>query len=137
MALVATLATLIILAILAVIVLSQSPPRPTPVTDASGRPLDTSPTAVASAARAAACQANYDVVASALSTYKSLHGANPPAGTAWATSSAGPLLASWPTGADYTIIWTGRALVVRPAHGPASVNSGGAAALMSGCFALG
>ena len=135
-ALVATLASLIIVAILVVIVLSQTSSPPS-VTLSPGTTLDVSAGNASRLADQAACEANYEAANGALNTYVTLHGANPPAGTAWATRSAdGPLLRSWPDGEGYAIIWDGHALSVRPAHGRASVNSDGTSSPVSGRLAL-
>ena len=136
-ALVATLASLIIVAILAVIVLSQtlSPP---PLTISPGTTLDASAGNSSRLADQATCEANFEAVSGALNAFVTLHAANPPAGTAWATRTAdGPLLRDWPTGDGYAIVWDGHALSVRPAHGRASVNSDGTSSPLSGCLDLG
>ena len=80
--------------------------------------------------------ANVEAVQSAATYYSTRNVGAPPAGRAWATSSAngGPYLQSWPIApGDYTIAWNGRAVVVTPAHGRASVGSAGTTAPPSGC----
>ena len=136
-ALVATLASLIIVAILAVIVLSQTSSSP-PLTISPGTTLDASAGNSSRLADQATCEVNFEAVSGALTAYVTLHGANPPAGTAWATARAGgPLLRAWPDGDGYAITWDGRSLMVRPAHGRISVNSDGTSSPASGCLALG
>lgn len=135
-ALVATLASLIIVAILVVVVLSQTSSTP-PITISPGTTLDASPGGASRLADQASCEANFETVSGALTTYVTLHGARPPAGTAWATAIVdGPLLRSWPDGEGYAIAWDGHALSVRPTHGRVSINSDGTSSPVSGCFAL-
>ena len=134
-ALVATLASLIIVAILVVLVLSRTSSTP-PITLSPGTTLDASAGNVSRLATQAACEANFETVSGALNTYVTLHGANPPEGTAWATASTdGPLLRAWPSQSGFAITWNGVALGVRPAHGSASVGSAGEASRHDGCFA--
>lgn len=94
----------------------------------------------ANAASLAACEANFAIVESAVADYLSLHGADPPAGTAWATATGdgGPLLGSWPgVPGHYTLSWNGTTLSVVPAKGTASDGSYGTASPPSGCYAAG
>jgi hypothetical protein len=133
-ALVATLASLIIVAILVAVVLSTTASTPT-VTLSPGTTLDANAAAATRLAAEATCEANFEAVSGALNAYVAVHGKSPPAGTAWATAaSGGPLLRAWPSQAGYAITWNGVALVVRPAHGAASVGSDGAARQHDGCF---
>ncbi len=135
-ALVATLASLIIVATLVVIVLDQTSITP-PVTLSPGTTVDASAAAASRLANQATCEANFEALSGALKTYVTLHGANPPAGRSWATSSGDALLRAWPDGNGYVITWDGRALSVRPAHGRSSINSDGTQSPPSGCLALG
>ncbi len=134
-ALVATLASLIIVAVLVVLVLSHTSSPPS-ITLSPGTTLDASAPTVSRLAEQAACEANFETVSGALNAYVTLHGAYPPAGTAWATANAdGPLLRAWPSQAGFAITWNGVALEVRPAHGSASVGSDGEVSRHDGCFA--
>lgn len=91
---------------------------------------------VMSGALLAQCVADVQAVQGAAQDYAALNGAEPPAGTAWATSSqhSGPFLRSWPgDAAHYTIRWNGVTVVVVPVHGRASVGSVGTRSPPSGC----
>jgi len=85
------------------------------------------------------CVTSAQAVLSAASTYSITNaGAEPPAGTAWATSSAngGPYLQSWPSSTYYTIAWNGHTVVVRAQHGAVAVGSAGTSSPPTGCYAL-
>ena len=88
------------------------------------------------AARTATCLADVQSVSGALATYEATHTSPPPAGTAWATSSAhgGPYLQSWPAVPGYAIRWTGSTLIVVPTRGTSSAGAG-TASPPSGCYA--
>ncbi|MGA7835685.1 MAG: hypothetical protein WCA31_10815 [Acidimicrobiales bacterium] len=139
----ALLSVLAILAILAVIALSLNlGSSPTPkATSPSNGTTTTAPKTVASGASeatVAACEANFNTVLTAVATYRTLNGSNPPAGTTWATSGAngGPLLQSWPNGSPaYRLAWNGETLSVVPARGTPSHGSVGEQSNLSGCFA--
>jgi hypothetical protein len=91
-----------------------------------------------SAAERAACQVNFLALSTAVTEYSSLNGSDPPAGTAWATSSSagGPYVQTWPSGAPaYTITWNGTTLSVVPVKGHASHGSPGTTSPATGCFA--
>jgi hypothetical protein len=142
--LVAILSVVAILGILIALTLSLSLGTSTPPTHAPSESVTTTsvPKDTASGATEAtlaACKANFDIVNSAVETYRALNGSYPPAGTAWATSEAngGPLLQSWPSGErSYRLEWNGQQLSVIPASGPASHGSFGEGPDVSGCFAL-
>lgn len=136
-----------ILGILAVIALTLnfgSSPGPVATTLPGASPTTTTTTGpqdIASeqqVADRAACQANFAEINVAVSDYRALNGPNPPAGTAWATSSTGggPFLQSWPslTGA-FTFTWNGSVVSVVPDKGAASHGTVGTASPASGCFA--
>jgi hypothetical protein len=139
----ALLSVLAILAILAVIALSlnlgSSPtPKATSPTDGTTTTAPKTVASGASEATVAACEANFNTVLTAVETYRTLNGSNPPSGTAWATSSAngGPLLQFWPNGFPaYHLVWNGEVLSVVPAKGASSHGSVGDQSDLSGCFA--
>ena len=86
----------------------------------------------------AACQANFSSIILAVTDYRTLNDANPPAGTTWATAAinGGPFLQSWPTQAHaFTFTWNGSTLSVVPATGAASHGSFGTVSPATGCFA--
>lgn len=138
------LAVLVVLGVLATITLTmtgQSTPSATPRGDgsASGVTTTTPRTVVsgASLAAIAACRANFATVATAISNYRAVNGANPPPGSAWSTSTTnnGPFLQSWPNGAPYyTINWDGTSVIVTPHVGTRSVGSSGVPAPATGCY---
>lgn len=138
----ATLIVIVIVVILGAVVLATSPGSP-PSTQGSGASSSTTttePKTIASGtseATLAACEANYATVELAVATYRALNGSDPPAGTAWATSTVngGPLIAVWPTGAEYALSWNGSTVSVTPLHGTASHGSFGTSAPKTGCFA--
>ncbi|MFI5035763.1 MAG: hypothetical protein ACHQFZ_06120 [Acidimicrobiales bacterium] len=143
MAMVATLMVVVILAVMVSIALSAgSGPTPHGTSVANGPTTSTTAASNASqdfrSARVSQCQADYQSLKTALATYRALNGAYPPAGTAWATSSAngGPYLQSWPTDAKhFTISWNGSSLNVVPYRGLAARGSDGSRSPASGCFA--
>lgn len=119
-----------------------------PLTMPGGGPLaaTTSTTAVNSGAgnivgeaTVAACRSDYANVEAAVHRFESLNGSPPPAGTAWASTTAngGPLLQSWPRGDhQYSIVWDGSTLSVVPAKGVAAHGSIGSNSPRTGCFAV-
>jgi hypothetical protein len=143
-AMVSTLAVVVILGIIVTVVLTNGPsgPKTSPV---EGSPTATTTTTSvksigsnATAAAISACLASYSEVNTALTYYKTLNGAWPPAGTTWATStvSGSALIDSWPSGAPYyQITWNGAELVVSPQHGAASHGSSGTSSPRTGCYA--
>jgi len=139
---IATLIVVVILGVLVSIALSSGHGAPPPASD-SGSPTTTTTTtsnigAVATEATVTACQANYATINTAVQDYRAVNGVAPPAGTAWATSSAmgGPLLQSWPTDAKYySITWNGKVVSVVPVQGVASHGTYGTASPATGCFA--
>lgn len=139
--LVGTLLVVIILATLAGVVISQTTGSPPSTHHGGTTAPSTSPKDVgsdASAASLASCEANFTTVESALESYLALNGTKPPAGTAWATSSAsGPLLEAWPqVPSQYTISWNGEVLSVVPSRGAPSHGSYGTATPRTGCYAV-
>jgi hypothetical protein len=145
-AMIGTLAVVIILGILVSIVLASNhtaTPSTTVGTTSSGAAATTTtvPQSVGSAAQQAAvatCQFDYEAIEAALMNYKTLNGANPAEGTAWATSSAkgGPYMQSWPDGRPYyTLQWNGTTLNVVPSRGTSSHGSIGTSTPVTGCFA--
>jgi hypothetical protein len=134
------------LGILAVIVLTLNfGSSPTPVgTTLPGSALaattTTGPQDIASeqqVAERAACQADFTAIITAASDYRALNGANPPAGTAWATSTSagGPFIQSWPSVAHaFSLTWNGAIVSVVPAKGRASHGSIGTTSPPTGCF---
>jgi len=135
-------ATLGILAVIVMTLSLGSSPSPVGTTTPGSSPTTTTgPQNIASEQRAAeraACQANFTVITTAISYYRSLNGSSPPAGTAWATSKSagGPYLQTWPSGAPaYTLTWNGATLSVIPSKGSASHGSFGTVSPPTGCFA--
>jgi len=136
-------ATLGILAIIALtFTLGSSPSSPkTSVGGSPGTTTTSGPQDVASeqsVAERVACQANFTVVSTAVTEYRSLNASNPPAGTAWAASAStgGPYMQSWPSGAPaYRLTWNGTTLSVVPTKGIASHGSAGTSSPATGCFA--
>lgn len=87
---------------------------------------------------AAACTADFATVNTAIGAYRSINGAPPPAGRAWATSRAngGPFLQSWPDmPPGYSLTWDGVRLSVVPPTGLVSHASAGRRSPVSGCYA--
>ncbi len=108
---------------------------PSSTTLANAGPSSNTPTG---AALQATCVADFQSLAVALQVYTTLHGAPPPAGTAWATGvqSGTTLIQSWPSDpGHFTFTWNGTALGVRPEHGTACVASAGSADPPTGCDA--
>ena len=139
----ATIMVVVILGLLVTIVLSgHGPSTTTTVGTAASSTTTTAPKTIASGASEAtlaSCEANFAVVGAAVATYRALHGASPPAGEAWATSTAGggPLLTSWPSvPKSYAIVWNGTTISVRPVKGAASTGDFGARTPPTGCFAV-
>jgi hypothetical protein len=133
----------VILGIIVTIVIANGPsgPKSTDVGGTAGTTTTTSVKTIGSDATASAisaCLANYTVIETALSYYKTLNGASPAAGTAWATTATNgsPLMDSWPSGAPYyTITWNGTELSVIPLRGTASHATAGTSAPRTGCYA--
>ncbi len=144
-ALLGTLLVVVILGVIAVIVLNSGPKTPANTTGGSTvpGPTTTAPHSVASGANVAviaACRSDLQNLASARDDYQALNGSAPPAGTAWATSSAngGPLIQSWPNDPPYfSITWNGSVFSVVPRHGAASHGSPGTSSPQTGCYAAG
>lgn len=140
---VSTLAVVVILGVLVTVVISNGPGPKSPGAggSAAGTTTTTSVKSIGSDAKASAisaCLASYTEVNSALTYYKTLNGALPSAGTAWATSSASgsALIQSWPTGApNYRITWNGVELIVIPHRGTASRGTSGTSTPPTGCYA--
>ena len=140
---IATLIVVLILGALVGITLSMGHSPSPSVSPQGGSPTTTTTLtsnigAVANEATVTACMANYATIESAVQDYRALNGVAPPAGTAWATSSAdgGPLLQSWPTDARYyTITWNGSVVSVVPTSGKPSHGSYGTASPSTGCYA--
>jgi hypothetical protein len=142
-ALVGTLIVVVILAILATIVVTslsgKSPSSPgNTIPGAGGTTIPTNAANGAQLAAVSSCQADFASVTSAVTTYRTLNGSNPPAGTQWATSTAnnGPFMSPWPSDPGYfTLTWNGSEISVIPAHGTASHGSPGSSTPKTGCYA--
>jgi hypothetical protein len=141
-AMVSTLAVVIILGIIVTIVISNGPSGPK--TTVGGSVVTTTTITVktvgndTTAAAISACLASYSEVNTALSYYKTLNGASPPAGTAWATSTTNgsALIDSWPSGApNYSVSWNGVELTVTPRRGTPSHGTSGSSSPPTGCYA--
>jgi hypothetical protein len=139
---VATLAVVVILGVIVTIAISNGPSSPqTSGETPAGTTTTTTVKSIGTEANEAAvssCLGNYAAVSAALATYKTLESSAPPAGTAWATSSANgvALLESWPTDAPYYVItWNGVTLNVTPRKGVASHGTRGTSAPPTGCYA--
>jgi hypothetical protein len=139
---VATLAVVVILGVIVTIAISSGPSSPkTSGGSAAGTTTTTTVKSIGTEANEAAvssCLGNYAAVTAALATYRTLESSAPPAGTAWATSSAngGALLESWPTDAPYYVItWNGVTLNVTPRKGVASRGTPGTSTPPTGCYA--
>lgn len=136
-------ATLGILAVIVLTVNFGSTPSSvgTTVPGSSRTTTTTGPQDIASeqsVAERAACQSNFTAISTAITDYRTLNGSNPPAGTAWATSTSGggPYIQTWPSGAPaYTLTWNGTTLSVVPKKGLASHGSPGTTSPATGCFA--
>jgi hypothetical protein len=140
---VSTLAVVVILGIIVTVVISNGPSSPQTLVggSAAGTTTTTSVKSIgndATASAISACLASYTEVETALTYYKALKGASPPAGSAWATSSAGgsALIESWPSGAPYySITWNGVEFSVVPTRGTPSHGSSGTSTPRTGCYA--
>jgi hypothetical protein len=139
---ISTLAVVIILGIIVTIAISNGPSSPNSTGGpTAGTTTTTSIKSIGTEANEAAvssCLGNFTAVSAALATYKALESSSPPAGTAWATSSAsgGALLETWPTDAPYYVItWNGVRLNVIPQHGVASHGTQGTSTPPTGCYA--
>jgi hypothetical protein len=136
---VATLAVVVILGVIVTIVISNGPSSPGG--SAGGTTTTTTVKSIGTEANEAAvssCLGNYATLSAALATYRTLESSAPPAGTAWATSSAsgGALLDSWPTDAPYYVIsWNGVTLNVIPRRGASSHGNQGTSTPATGCYA--
>jgi hypothetical protein len=94
---------------------------------------------ILSAALEAACVANVQAVQSAATTYETINGTKPPAGTGWATAPThgGPFLQSWPTAtSEVAVRWSGTTVVVTPTRGRTAVGSPGSRTPPTGCYAI-
>ncbi len=141
------LSTVIVVVILGIVgtvaVTSRPSSLPSSPPDKPSSPTSVAPTAKTvgsdtQVSTLAACEANFATISTALSTYRALHGAPPPEGTAWATSSVGgaPILHSLATSANgYQIEWNGVTLNVVPTTGTPSRGSIGTPSPPTGCFA--
>ena len=141
-ALLGTLAVVIVLGVMVTVALATLQPKATPSgTTLAGVTTTTVPKNAASGAQEAAisaCQADFQVISTAISEYRALQGNYPGAGTAWATSSAngGPLLQTWPSEVQYfALTWNGSVLSVVPVRGAESHGSVGTSSPVTGCFA--
>jgi hypothetical protein len=141
-AMVSTLAVIVILGVIVTIVISNGPSGPKSTVGGSiGTTTTTSVKTIGSdttASAISACLASYTEVNTALTYYKTLNGALPTTGTAWATTatSGTALIDSWPTGAPYyTITWNGIELTVIPARGAPSHGTSGTSSPRTGCYA--
>jgi len=135
------LVSVVILVLLfGVVALHGTSPPQTPHNGPLGSTTTTAPSTIgagANEASHAACVADYQMVQSALGTYRALNGHSPQRGTAWATSKIDGLsqLTAWPSGAPYfEISWNGSTLDVLVTKGLASVGSAGSATSRSGCY---
>ncbi len=140
---VSTLAVVVILGVIVTVVITNGPSGPKSAV-VGGSATTTTTTSVksigsdATASAISACLASYTEVNTALTYYKTLNGAPPPTGTAWATSttSGSALIESWPSGAPYySITWNGVELTVTPTHGVASHGTSGTSSPATGCYA--
>ena len=140
---VSTLAVVVILGIIVTVVISNGPsgPKSTLKGSAGGTTTTTGIKSIgneATASAISACLASYTEVNTALTYYKTLNGASPPAGTAWATTSTSgsALIESWPSGEPYyTITWNGVEFTVIPKRGTPSHDSAGTSSPATGCYA--
>jgi hypothetical protein len=140
---VSTLAVVVILGVIVTVVISNGPSGPKSTVGGSvvGTTTTTSVKSIgndATASAISACLANYTEVNTALTYYRTLNGASPPAGTAWATSTTNgsALIDSWPSGLPrYRITWNGVQLGVIPQHGASSHGTAGVSSPPTGCYA--
>lgn len=138
-----TLVVVIILGLVVTIALSNGPGSPRGASSAGtadGTTTTTGVTSIGSDADKAAvssCLADYSSIATALSTYKELNNASPPAGTAWAASGGSDaLLQAWPGESSYyRLTWNGHTLNVIPRRGTSSVGTSGTSSPPTGCYA--
>lgn len=93
-------------------------------------------TSGSSLATVTACRSDYLILTDALTTYRSLFGATPPSGRAWATTGGTALLRAWPTMPAISFVWNGTLLMVVPATGVASRGSPGTRSPPTGCCAV-
>ena len=94
--------------------------------------------APSAAALQAACVADYQTLDVALQVYATLHGSNPPAGTAWVAGvpSGTKIVESWPSApGHFRLTWNGSQLGVVPEHGTSSRGSAGTSQPPTGCDA--
>lgn len=140
---VATLSVVLTLGLLVTIVVAASPGS-TPKRDQRSTPnvtTTTIPKTISSGANESAisaCEVDFQAVNSAVATYRTLNNSFPPAGTAWATSSAngGPFLQTWPSNVKYfSLTWDGTSLNVVPVRGTASHGTFGTSSPATGCYA--
>jgi hypothetical protein len=142
-AMVSTLAVVIILGIIVTIVISNGPSGPKTSVGGSAPATTTTITVKtvgndATASAIASCLASYIEVDTALTYYKTLNGASPPAGTTWATTTANgsALIQSWPSADSYyTISWNGNEFIVIPKRGTPSRGTSGTSTPPTGCYA--
>ncbi|MGB7103985.1 MAG: hypothetical protein WBD82_05255 [Acidimicrobiales bacterium] len=142
-AMLSTLIVVVILGVMVTVVLSESPGKKanTSTGQSAATTTSTTPKSIGTEAQLAAvssCEANYDTVSTAIQTYNAENGSNPPAGPAWATSTAsgGPFLQSWPADPKYfAIVWNGVSISVVPVKGVASHGSMGTSSPPTGCYA--
>jgi hypothetical protein len=141
-----TLVVVIIMGVIVTVVLTHTPgTKPSSSANISNGDTtittSTTPKSIGTEAQLAAvsgCETNYLAVTTAIETYSTENGTEPPAGTAWATSdlSGGPFLQSWPTSPRYyTITWNGHSVGVTPAKGTPSIGTAGSSAPPTGCYA--
>ena len=139
--LVGLLLVLIILGIMAAVAVSAvggtrgSSLPTTPLTTTSA---GESNNAAIEAALRVTCIADYETLSTALQVYATLHGTNPPAGTAWISGvqSGATLIESWPSDpGHFRFTWNGAELGVVPRSGTSSPRSMGAPGSHNGCFA--
>lgn len=143
-AMLSTLVTVIILGVIAGVVISEgSHSKPSPsanLSGAAGTTTTTSPQSIGTDTQLAAvsgCETNFATIATAVQTYSAENGSPPPAGIAWATSSAngGPILQSWPSDPQYySITWNGVVESVVPKKGVASHGTMGTSSPATGCY---
>ena len=116
------------------VTLPTSPTTDTP----GGHSTTTTSRSIISAGLVTECIADVQAVQGAALVFATRNGAEPPAGTSWATASAngGPFLHSWPSApGQFTVRWTGATVVVVPSHGRAARGSVGTPSPPTGCYA--
>jgi len=136
------LIVLMVLGVMAAVAVSAvsttAPQATTPNSSVTTTSTGESNIAAIQAALTATCIADYQTLSTAVQVYTTLHSANPPAGTSWATGieSGSSLIQSWPSDpGHFTFTWNGSALGVVPVRGTASRGSDGSAGAASGCYA--